>query len=548
MALLGVTNPAAAGSGTGRQVHVVYAGQRLGSIAKRYNVSIEAICQANGIRRRDPIHPGQRLEIPSRAEARAMAAASAGSASATPAVQGASEKTSAPKEQTASKASAASVAPAQASSKGQSSATGADKAATTKAAENKTAENKTASATKPGATTKGAESKTAATSKRTSDETPRAIDPLTLSITRAGVSHQVKAGESLSAIAVHYGTTVKTLLAANNLRRDQVIRVGQVIVIPKNAPTGSWWAQYARAPRRPGEIEVFAHHAHSTRWKGKVLVNGKVQPAARTALSRLLGATGSAPPVPERLLALLAHVSDTFGGRPIRLVSGYRTSSYVKDSRHRHSSAIDFSIPGVPNSAVRDYLLQLGNVGVGYYPNSTFVHLDVRARSAYWVDYAGPGEAPRKTPRPDYRMASNSTKAGAARTDVSRKVSGVQSLALPHDDAADTSARLDARPLAAHAPQAKETSVAATAEPASDAEVIGSTPADTASRPMSAAETMRAVDAALSGETAARSETAPATKSHTSATQAAPGRKLSQPRAATPTRATGRAGTSVSHD
>src|SRR5690606_20370892 len=81
MALLGVASPAAAGSGTGRQVHVVYAGQRLGSIAKRYNVSIEAICQANGIRRRDPIHPGQRLEIPSRAEARAMVAAPAGSSS-----------------------------------------------------------------------------------------------------------------------------------------------------------------------------------------------------------------------------------------------------------------------------------------------------------------------------------------------------------------------------------------------------------------------------------------------------------------------------------
>jgi hypothetical protein len=38
-------------------------------------------------------------------------------------------------------------------------------------------------------------------------------------------------------------------------------------------------------------------------------------------------------------------------------------------------------------------------VGVGYYPNSSFVHLDVRETNTYWVDYAGPGEAPRKTNR-----------------------------------------------------------------------------------------------------------------------------------------------------
>jgi len=32
-------------------------------------------------------------------------------------------------------------------------------------------------------------------------------------------------------------------------------------------------------------------------------------------------------------------------------------------------------------------------VGVGYYPNSSFVHLDVRKdHSAFWIDYSGPGE------------------------------------------------------------------------------------------------------------------------------------------------------------
>src|SRR5262249_51489289 len=91
-------------------------------------------------------------------------------------------------------------------------------------------------------------------------------------------------------------------------------------------------------------------------------------------------------------------VSDTFGGRPIQIVSGYRTTSYFRDSRHKTSQAVDFGVVGVPNSVVRDYLLTLEDVGVGYYPNSTFLHLDVRPHAPYWVDSAGPGEAPRRTP------------------------------------------------------------------------------------------------------------------------------------------------------
>src|SRR5690606_42032107 len=39
-------------------------GQRLGSIAKRYNVTIDELCRANGISRKDPIFPGQKLIIP----------------------------------------------------------------------------------------------------------------------------------------------------------------------------------------------------------------------------------------------------------------------------------------------------------------------------------------------------------------------------------------------------------------------------------------------------------------------------------------------------
>jgi predicted esterase len=49
-------------------VHVVADGQTLGRIAKRYNLSIDELCKANGITRREKIKPGQKLVVPTPGE------------------------------------------------------------------------------------------------------------------------------------------------------------------------------------------------------------------------------------------------------------------------------------------------------------------------------------------------------------------------------------------------------------------------------------------------------------------------------------------------
>ena len=54
----------ASGSAAGKE-HVVGDGQTWGKIAKRYQISIAALCKANGMTRRDKIKVGQRLTIPS---------------------------------------------------------------------------------------------------------------------------------------------------------------------------------------------------------------------------------------------------------------------------------------------------------------------------------------------------------------------------------------------------------------------------------------------------------------------------------------------------
>ena len=50
------------------QTHVVSSGHTLGKIAKRYHVTIAALCNANGIQRTDPIRPGQKLVIPDKSD------------------------------------------------------------------------------------------------------------------------------------------------------------------------------------------------------------------------------------------------------------------------------------------------------------------------------------------------------------------------------------------------------------------------------------------------------------------------------------------------
>ena len=103
--------------------------------------------------------------------------------------------------------------------------------------------------------------------------------------------------------------------------------------------------------------------------------------------------------VNPRLIAMLDEVTRHFGGRRVEMISGYRPSNNPQaGSRHAHARAMDYRIAGVTREALRDFAQTLPLAGVGYYPNSVFVHMDVRDRdegSARWTDYSSHGETPR---------------------------------------------------------------------------------------------------------------------------------------------------------
>ena len=147
-----------------------------------------------------------------------------------------------------------------------------------------------------------------------------------------------------------------------------------------------WGAQ------KPAHLALPAHHAGP----GK----GRVAPIVHDGVARD-GAPGPAVLAPgvrlvdKGVLVRLGAVAQRFPGRPISLVSGYRPQS--RGSLHQSARALDLRVAGVGNEELVAFCRTLADTGCGYYPHSSFVHMDVRAKGtgpATWIDTSGPGESP----------------------------------------------------------------------------------------------------------------------------------------------------------
>jgi hypothetical protein len=97
--------------------------------------------------------------------------------------------------------------------------------------------------------------------------------------------------------------------------------------------------------------------------------------------------------VQDRLIIYLYRVAHHFDSE-VQIVSALRANER-KTSRHHNGHAIDFKIVGVPAKEVFQYCKDhFPLVGIGYYPTSNFVHLDVgrEDEQAFWIDSSGAGE------------------------------------------------------------------------------------------------------------------------------------------------------------
>jgi uncharacterized protein YcbK (DUF882 family) len=256
--------------------------------------------------------------------------------------------------------------------------------------------------------------------------------------------HTVQQGQTLGAIAKRYRVSVTNLAAANRLKKTSNLRVGQVLRVPPKGvvyvypgQTLTGIAQLNKvsvkalaganglkpdAPLRVGqrlELPGYSANAKATKTRNTVLnglvtlerpasqetlrvrlfdKSGKPDPKGRQRLARFLRdrENDAAKRTHTRLMRVLSYIANHFNGRTIVVVSAYRSEQNGNNgsSRHQSGEAIDIRVEGVPNEVLRDYCLTLSKVGVGYYPRSSFVHIDVRSKPVYWVDWSRPGEPP----------------------------------------------------------------------------------------------------------------------------------------------------------
>jgi uncharacterized protein YcbK (DUF882 family) len=105
--------------------------------------------------------------------------------------------------------------------------------------------------------------------------------------------------------------------------------------------------------------------------------------------------TGQQKPIDTTLLDLLHNISTKLNTqRTLYVISGYRSPEanarlrkrgrpVAKNSYHLKGQAVDIYLPGYKLSALRRASVKLRGGGVGYYPRSGFIHVDV-GPVRYW--------------------------------------------------------------------------------------------------------------------------------------------------------------------
>jgi len=125
--------------------------------------------------------------------------------------------------------------------------------------------------------------------------------------------------------------------------------------------------------------------------------NGAYVPGALTEVNHVLRdwRTGDVHVIEPKLLDLLTALQARLGqSERFDVICGYRSPAtnamlhersdeVATHSLHMVGEAIDIHLPGVPLASLHNAALSLDLGGVGYYPESDFVHVDI-GRVRHW--------------------------------------------------------------------------------------------------------------------------------------------------------------------
>ena len=148
-------------------------------------------------------------------------------------------------------------------------------------------------------------------------------------------------------------------------------------------------------PKPSGDIWIYAENLTEEAKVNIYKPDGTFDDSALAQLDEVFRCrqTGEVRAMRPELYEQLSRISDHFGGKKIVLISGFRFAER-NSSRHFHASAMDIRIPDVSIREMYSYAetLDAGNMGIGIYPTSDFIHVDFRAPgepSYRWTDWSG---------------------------------------------------------------------------------------------------------------------------------------------------------------
>jgi uncharacterized protein YcbK (DUF882 family) len=144
---------------------------------------------------------------------------------------------------------------------------------------------------------------------------------------------------------------------------------------------------------------------------------GQMRPEALATFSKSLYSPGAHPTLGEnawiahhpRLLTMLYYTAHHYG-KPVEIISAFRIPRKGSGSNHGKGRAVDLRVPGVKRRALLSYLdVSFEAAGIGWYPNSTFIHLDARTRPYRWTDRSRSGQRQRNRKRKAGRLPKPGT-------------------------------------------------------------------------------------------------------------------------------------------
>jgi uncharacterized protein YcbK (DUF882 family) len=177
--------------------------------------------------------------------------------------------------------------------------------------------------------------------------------------------------------------------------RRQVLMLGAMAAIGGILPRAAF-SDSIRPQAAERALGFYNTHTDE-RLKAVYWEKGHYIPESLTEINRILRdhRTGEVENIDKDLLDLLFALQNKVEIRdPFHVISGYRSAStnaalrlvgtgVAKNSLHMVGKAIDIRAPGLDLSALRRAAVALKGGGVGYYPRSDFVHVDV-GRVRYW--------------------------------------------------------------------------------------------------------------------------------------------------------------------